>query len=167
MKTIVLTGMMGSGKTTTAKLLAQKLNLETADIDIFIEQKENLTVSEIFTQKGEEYFRRLEQQTIFTITNLQNQVISLGGGAFENPKTREFLLQNTTVIYLETSTEKILERIKNNTSRPLLCGNMTKEKISEIIEKRKQNYNSAHLKINTDNKTPNTVVEEITGALGI
>lgn len=167
MKTIVLTGMMGSGKTTAAKLLAQKLNLESIDIDALIEQKEKLTISEIFKQKSEKYFRKLEQQTILAVTKPEKQVISLGGGAFEDPKTREFLLKNTTVIFLEASAETIYERIKNNTSRPLLCDNITKEKISEILEKRKLNYNSAHLKIITDNKTPNTVIKEITGAIKI
>ncbi len=167
MKTIVLTGMMGSGKTTAAKLLAQKLNLESIDIDALIEQKEKLTISEIFKQKSEKYFRKLEQQTILAVTKPEKQVISLGGGAFEDPKTRKFLLKNTTVIFLEASAETIYERIKNNTSRPLLCDNITKEKISEILEKRKLNYNSAHLKIITDNKTPNTVIKEITGAIKI
>lgn len=165
MKPIVLTGMMGSGKTTIAKLLAQKLGFESVDIDSLIEEKEKLSISEIFNLKGEIHFRNIEKETIFSIFPNNNIIISLGGGAFEAPATREFLLKNATVIFLEASPDTIFERIKNNTSRPLLCDKMNKEKISEILEKRKQNYNSAHLKITTDNKTPNTVVEEITGVI--
>ncbi len=167
MKTIVLTGMMGSGKTTVAKLLAQELNLEMIDIDSLIEQNEKLSIAEIFTQKGEIYFRQIEKQTIENILKSENQIISLGGGSIENQQTREFLLNNSKLIYLETSPETIFNRIKNNTTRPLLCGNMSIEKISEILTKRESNYISAHIKITTDNKSPNEVTREILGVLKV
>ena len=167
MKTIILTGMMGAGKTTVAKVLAEKLNIKSIDIDTLIEQNEGEKISEIFSNKGEKYFREIEQCTInkiFTPTP-ENLVISLGGGALENSKTREFLLNNSTVIYLKTSPEIIYERIKNNTSRPLLCGNMSVEKITEILEKREANYQSATITIITDNKTPEKIADEIIGVL--
>lgn len=167
MKTIILTGMMGAGKTTVAKVLAEKLNIKSIDIDTLIEQNEGEKISEIFSNKGEKYFREIEQCTInkiFTSTP-ENLVISLGGGALENSKTREFLLNNSTVIYLKTSPEIIYERIKNNTSRPLLCGNMSVEKITEILEKREANYQSATITITTDNKTPEKIADEIIGVL--
>lgn len=165
MKTIVLTGMMGSGKTTIAKLLSEKLNFKYTDIDFLIEEKENMKISEIFAQKGENYFRKFEQEIILSSFITENTIISLGGGAFENPETRKFLLNNSTVIYLKISPETIYERIKNNTTRPLLCGNMSVEKIDEILRIREKNYESASIIINTNNKTPNRIVEEITGAL--
>ncbi len=165
MKTIVLTGMMGSGKTTIAKLLSEKLNFKYTDIDFLIEEKENMKISEIFAQKGENYFRKFEQEIILSSFITGNTIISLGGGAFENPETRKFLLNNSTVIYLKTSPETIYERIKNNTTRPLLCGKMSVEKIDEILRIREKNYESASIIINTNNKTPNRIVEEITGAL--
>lgn len=165
MKTIVLTGMMGSGKTTIAKLLSEKLKIKYIDIDFLIEEKEEMKISEIFTKKGENYFRNLEQEIILSVFIPENSVISLGGGAFENPETRKFLLNNSTVIYLKTSPETIYERIKNNTTRPLLCGNMSIEKIDQILKKREKNYKSAPIIINTNNKTPNRIVEEITGVL--
>lgn len=167
MKTIILTGMMGAGKTTIAHILGEKLNIKSIDIDTLIEQNEGEKISEIFSNKGEEYFRKIEKETIeniFTPTS-ENLVISLGGGALENPETREFLLNNSTVIYLKTSPEIIYKRIKNNTSRPLLCGNMSVEKISEILGKRIENYQSATYTITTDNKTPNQIAEEIIGVL--
>ena len=165
MKTIVLTGMMGSGKTTIAKLLSEKLNIKYIDIDFLIEEKENMKISEIFAQKGENYFRKLEQEIIISSFITENSIISLGGGAFENPETRKFLLNNSTVIYLKTSPEIIYERIKNNTTRPLLCGKMSVEKIKQILKIREKNYESASIIINTNNKTPNRIVEEITGVL--
>lgn len=165
MQTIVLTGMMGSGKTTIAKLLSEKLNIKYIDIDSYIEKQEGMKISEIFTKKGENYFRSLEQKIILSVFIPENSVISLGGGAFENKKIREFLLKNSTVIYLKTSSEIIYERIKNNTTRPLLCGNMSIEKIDQILRKREKNYESAPIIINTDNKTPERIIEEITGVL--
>lgn len=165
MKTIVITGMMGAGKTTIAKLLADALNLKCLDIDTIVEQQEKMTIAEIFAKNGESYFRRVEHQTI--ISNFQNEelVISLGGGAFENPQTRNFLLENSNVVFLKTSPEIIFERIKNNTSRPLLNNKMSVDKIKEILKKREKNYNTATIVVNTDNKLPKIVVDEIIGVL--
>jgi shikimate kinase len=167
MKTIILTGMMGAGKSTIAKILAEKLNIKSIDIDSLIEQNEGEKISEIFSNKGEEYFRKIEKETIENIftSKVENLVISLGGGAFENNETREILLKKANVIYLQTSPEIIFERIKSNTERPLLCGNMSIEKISEILEKREKNYQTATYKITTDNKTPDQIAEEIIGVL--
>ena len=165
MKSIVLTGMMGSGKTTVAKILSKKLNIKSIDIDTLIEQNERNKISEIFSKKGESYFREIEKNTILKTFTPENLVISLGGGALENQETREFLLNNSNVIYLQTSPEVIFERIKFNTERPLLCANMSVEKISEILEKRIENYQSATYTVTTDNKTPNQIAEEIIGVL--
>jgi shikimate kinase len=165
MKTIILTGMMGAGKTTIAKVLAEKLNIKSIDIDSLIEQNEGEKISEIFSKKGEKHFRELEKNTILNTFFSEDLVISLGGGALENKETRELLLNNSNVIYLQTSPEVIFERIKSNTERPLLCGNMSVEKISEILEKRIENYQSATYTITTDNKTPDQIAEEIIGVL--
>ncbi len=165
MQTVVLTGMMGSGKTTTGQILANCTGAEFIDLDLMIEKNQNCTISEIFATKGESYFRKIESKILMDIFNRQNQVISLGGGTFENTSTRNFLLKNSIVIYLETSPETIFERIKNDTSRPLLANGVTIEKIQKIIAKRKQNYETALYKISTDNKSPNQVVEKILGVL--
>lgn len=165
MKTIVLIGMMGSGKTTIGKLLGTKLNLKSIDIDILIEQNEKRSISDIFQNNGEKYFRGLEKETIQSVFKDKNLVISLGGGAFEDQATQELLLKNSTIIYLKTSPQIILERIKNNTNRPLLKNQMTVEKIQSIISKRQKNYELANITILTDNKNPDKIVEEILGAI--
>jgi shikimate kinase len=165
MKTIVLTGMMGAGKTTVAQFLSKELSLEFIDIDSFIENQEGLTISEIFAQKGEEYFRNLETSVIETIFNSENQVISLGGGALENPKTREFLKKNSNLIYLKTSPTEIFERIKSDASRPLLRDKMSIEHIEKILNMREKNYQEAHYTIQTNNKLPINIAREIVGVL--
>jgi shikimate kinase len=165
MKTIVLIGMMGSGKTTIGKLLGEKLTLRSIDIDVIIEQNEKRTVSEIFQNEGEKYFRNIERETIKKIFTNKDLIISLGGGAFEDQLTQELLLKNSTVIYLKTSPNVILERIKNNTNRPLLKNQMTVEKIQSIILQRQKNYELANITILTDNKNTDKIVEEILGVI--
>lgn len=166
MKKIVIIGMMGSGKTTLGKILSEKTGISSIDIDELIEQNEGSTISDIFKNKGEEYFRTLEAQTIKDLTNsTEKQILSLGGGAFENPQIRELLLNNSIVIYLETAPVEILKRIQQTDNRPLLKNNMTIEKITEITNKRKDNYNLAHHKILTDGKSPSKIAEEILGVL--
>lgn len=165
MKTIVLIGMMGSGKTTIGKLLGEKLTLRSIDIDVIIEQNEKRTVSEIFQNEGEKYFRNIERETIKKNFTNKDLIISLGGGAFEDQLTQELLLKNSTIIYLKTSPNVILERIKNNTNRPLLKNQMTVEKIQSIILQRQKNYELANITILTDNKNTDKIVEEILGVI--
>lgn len=165
MKTIVLIGMMGSGKTTIGKLLGEKLTLRSIDIDVIIEHNEKRTISEIFQNEGEKYFRNIERETIKKNFMNKDLIISLGGGAFEDQLTQELLLKNSTVIYLKTSPNVILERIKNNTNRPLLKNQMTVEKIQSIILQRQKNYELANITILTDNKNTDKIVEEILGVI--
>jgi len=139
MKTIVLTGMSGSGKSSVGKFLADKFFCRFFDIDEQIILNEKKSINEIFAQNGEKYFRDLEVQTIKSIFNPENLVISLGGGAFENENTRNFLLNNSIVIYLKTSPETILERLKNADDRPLLNNNMNLERIKNMLNSRKNN----------------------------
>lgn len=165
MKTIVLIGMMGSGKTTIGKLLGEKLTLRSIDIDVIIEHNEKRTISEIFQNEGEKYFRNIERETIKKNFTNKDLIISLGGGAFEDQLTQELLLKNSTVIYLKTSPNVILERIKNNTNRPLLKNQMTVERIQSIILQRQKNYELANITILTDNKNTDKIVEEILGVI--
>ena len=162
MKTIVLTGMSGSGKSTVAKYLSEKFALETFDIDELIVKKENKSINEIFAQNGEKYFRNLEAQIIQDIFQPEDILISLGGGAFENEHTKNFLLQNSIVIYLKTSPKNIFERLKTATDRPLLNNNMNLNNIENILNSRMKNYELAHFSIITDNKNVEQIGSEIT-----
>lgn len=159
--------MMGSGKSTVAKYLSQKLGCEYIEIDFFIEQAEKASISEIFANKGEAYFRKLESHMILSVVKSENQIIALGGGAFEDETTRQFLIENTTVVYLKTLPNTILERIKNDTSRPLLKNNMNIENISKIVNLRQKNYEKAKITITTDDKTVKEISNEIIGDLSL
>lgn len=167
MKTIVLTGMMGAGKTSTGKMLAQQLSCEYIDLDTQIENDEKISISEIFERYGEKYFRDKETEAIKKIFTPENMVISLGGGTFENQNIRDFLLRNAVVVYLETSAQTIFNRIKNNTSRPLLKNKMNVETINNIINIRKKNYKLATYCIITDNKTIEDTTLEILKCVGL
>ena len=165
MKTITLIGMMGSGKSTVGAYLSSMLNLPFVDTDKKIESAENRSISDIFNKDGEKYFRRLEKNIIKNLLTSAPKILSVGGGAFEDFESRELLLQNSTVIYLETSAETIYQRIKNDNTRPLLKNNMTVEKIENIISERHINYEKAHFTVKTDNKSVEQVANEITGVI--
>ncbi len=166
MKAIVLTGMPGSGKTTVGMHLSKDLNIDFVDIDSAIEKSENRTISEIFANDGEKYFRVLESKIIKESFG-DNKVISLGGGAFEDPITRSFLLKNSVVIYLKTSVQEIYKRVKNNSQRPLLNDDMSAEKINKILSVREKNYKLAHFTIMTDNIVVEDIVRDIIKCAGL
>jgi len=163
-RNITLIGMMGSGKTTIAKELAKSLSeFKLVDIDAEIEKSSGRKISEIFLKYGESYFRELECAKIKFYTQLDNQIISAGGGAFENPDNRKFFLENSMVIFLKASAETIYDRIKAESHRPLLKKNFSLEKIQHILSLREKNYEKAHFVIDTNGKTPYNIVEEILG----
>lgn len=161
MKTIVLIGMMGAGKTDTGKALANQLGIKFIDLDKEIEIREKISIADIFSNFGEKYFRKREKEILQEVIKYENLVLSLGGGTFEDKNIQKLLLSNTTVIYLETTSKEILKRIKNDTTRPLLKNNMNIEKINELINLRNKNYKLAPYTIVTDNKDINDVVGEI------
>lgn len=163
---IAFIGMMGCGKTTAAKELNTVMaDYTLVDIDEEIEKGSGKKISEIFLKHSESYFRTLETDRIKKVTAGKNQIIALGGGAFENELNRKLLLDNCFVIYLKASPEEIFDRIKNQTHRPLLAKNFSIERIKEIIKKREPNYLKADVTIDTDGKTPYDIVVEILGVI--
>lgn len=121
---VVLTGFMGSGKTTTGKLLAELLGWEFRDLDHEIERRDGRTVPQIFAESGEEAFRRLEAGALASLCGRRRVVIALGGGAIEELRSRLLLEQTprTAVVYLQAPLETLLERCAKDegTARPLL-----------------------------------------------
>lgn len=161
MKNISFIGLMGSGKSTLGAALAQKLGLEFVDIDTEIEAKTGLQISEIFAQKGEGFFREVESQILKEFAEKSGQVISTGGGAVQKEENLRILKENSTVIYLKTSPEVLFERVKTNTSRPLLQNAKPLETLCELLEKREPNYKKADIIVATDGKTVDEIVNEI------
>ena len=164
-KLITLVGMMGAGKTTCGTVLAKKLGVNFIDIDTIIELQENLKVNEIFKRFGEEYFRLIEEKVIFLKVNeyLKHNfkaIISLGGGGFENKKSRKFLLNNSKVIWLNTDIQILSKRIGKAFNRPMIKGNV-ETNIEMLLNERIKNYQKSHLKINTDNLSINNICDKI------
>ena len=158
--------MMGCGKTTIAKELGKLLpEFCVVDIDSEIEKSTGKKISEIFLKHGDPYFRLLESEKIKKIFSFDNQVVALGGGAFENEANRKIILENSDVIYLKTSPEEIHNRVKNESHRPLLAKNSSIERITEIMTKREPNYQKANYVVITDNKAPEEVSKEILGVI--
>lgn len=163
---IALTGMMGCGKTSVSKELGTLLpDYSIIDIDNEIEKSTNKKISEIFLKFGEPHFRMLETDKIQKFVYGKKQIISLGGGAFEDEFNRKIILDNCLVIYLRTTPEEIYKRIKNETHRPLLAKKFSVERITDIIKKRSVNYEKADVIIDTDGKTPYNIANEILGVM--
>lgn len=161
-KNIAFIGMMGCGKTTVSKALSKFLpDYSYVDIDEEIEKNTGKKISEIFLKYGEPHFRMLESEKIKRVCANNNQIISLGGGAFENPQTRKLLEDTSLTIYLKASPQEIYNRIKEEVHRPLLRKNFSVEKISEILDKRKKNYEKAAKTVDTCAKSPDNIVKEI------
>lgn len=139
---IVLCGFMGCGKTTVGKALAELLQMDFIDLDLFIEEKEGKTVSEIFARHGEEYFRNAETEAARLLGSSDNKVIACGGGTVLKKENVEALKKNGSIFYLFTDADTVKARLKNDTSRPLLAKDK-ENTINELLEKRKPIYEAA------------------------
>ncbi|MDI9311284.1 MAG: shikimate kinase [Limnohabitans sp.] len=167
MKKIVLIGYMGSGKTEIGRFLSKKLELPFLDMDFLIENELGKTVSEIFTEKGEVYFRKIEHQ-IFKqqIENNESYILSTGGGTpcYAN---NHLLLNSEGVesIYLKASVETLVSRLEINRKKRPIVANLSDEELVEFIAKhlfdRSFYYNQCKYKVVVDDKSPSDVVAEI------
>ena len=159
-KNLVFLGMMGSGKSSIGYLVSKKLNLVFIDIDNLIEEQAGVSISEIFKEKGEDYFRTLEQKiTLEALKNIGN-VISLGGGGFINDKIRKEVLTNHFSFLLDWDISILHKRIKNSKKRPLAFKS-TDLKIKQLIKKRSKIYLKADFKINCNKLTKTEIVKKI------
>ncbi len=165
-KTIILIGMMGAGKTTTGFTLAQRLNIKFIDSDREIEKVECMSVVEIFEQKGEEYFKRLERKTIARIlNNHQPQVLSIGGSAFDDKDIRDLIKDRAISVFLEVEFDTLLERVKRKNTRPLLEQGNKEEILKEIFDKKMPIYKEADITINTTYLNRDTSINVIMGSI--
>jgi len=159
-KNIVLIGMMGSGKSSIGKLLSKQLNLDFIDIDNKIEKSENCTISDIFIKKGENYFREIEKKISINCLELENKIISLGGGGFINESIRKQCFKNCSTIWLNWKNETLMRRINNSKKRPLAM-KLNSFEIKKLILKRSKIYNLSDYKINCDKLDKNQIVKKI------
>ena len=159
-KNLVFLGMMGSGKSAIGSLLAKKLKLNFVDIDREIEKKLNTTIKKIFETKGEDYFRKIEEQVSLKKLKSHSTVISLGGGAFINKNIRLEVTKNHLSFWLNWDTKILLNRIKNNKKRPLTIG-ASDDELIDLMKKRSTSYSKALYEIKCDNLTKYQIVDNI------
>ena len=160
-KNLVLTGMMGVGKSTIGKKLAKKLKLKFIDIDQIIELKEKSTIREIFDTKGENYFRKIEKNITLEKLKENNLVIALGGGAFINSSLRKKIKESCISFWLDLKVEILLDRLKNVTKRPLLDKDQLEQTINKIYSERKKIYNESNFRIKCNSMNKDEIVYKI------
>lgn len=163
---IILTGFMATGKSTVAKHLARTLNHQFIDTDSYIEDKYGLSIPEIFKQKGEEIFRKMETEAAGELAAKNSLVVATGGRLMLNPENVDLLTKNGVVFCLVATPEEILDRLLQDSEneRPLLSVPDPKAKILELMEERRKGYLQFKT-IETSNKKPSDIASEIMGYL--
>lgn len=159
MRALYITGFMGAGKTTIGKALSSVLHIPVIDTDQRIEEKTKKIIRDIFSEEGEDVFRKYESK-VLQLLPTKDCIITTGGGIVEKAENRQWMKEHGTVIYLYCDPYVIAERIAGDTTRPLF----QKENIPSFIEKfekRQAYYEEAVLKIDTTNKSVETIVQEI------
>jgi len=167
---IFLTGFSGSGKSTIGPLLANSLGYEFIDLDQAIEKCAGKSITNIFTEDGETFFRNLENRTLEGLVAQTNLIISLGGGVLENDLSYSLIQKSGTLVYLKSPIKTLARRLSNKNDRPLLRGEngckLSREeievKITAILAQRRQRYESADITVETDIKRIGATVEELT-----
>ena len=160
-KNLTLTGMMGVGKSTIGKAVSKQLSMQFIDIDQVIEKKLNLTVQKIFEKKGEVFFREFEEKVTLEEIEKKNSVISLGGGAFMNPKIRDYIILHTKSFWLHLDINLLEKRLVKSKKRPLLINKNVKLDLERIYKKRKNTYALAKYKIDCNNLTADLIKKKI------
>lgn len=166
MKNIVLIGFMGAGKSTVAAELRSRYGMEILEMDAIIAQREGMSIPEIFQTRGEEYFRDAETALLVELQARENTVVSCGGGTAMRERNVEQMKKIGPVFLLTARPETILERVKEDHSRPLLEGRKDGAYIAALMEARRPKYERAcDWAVETDGKTAREIAEEIRSRL--
>jgi len=160
-KNIVLIGLMGSGKSSVGRCIAQKSGMEFIDTDELIVQKAGKPISKIFEDDGEPIFRDIEAETVLNASQKQGCVVSTGGGAVLRDENVENLKKNGVLFFLQASPETLYERIKDDDSRPLLRGDDPVGILRRILTAREPFYGQADFRVDTENLLLEQVCDEI------
>jgi shikimate kinase len=155
---VYLVGFMGAGKSTVARVLARRLDWRHEDIDERIEQRERRDIPTIFRQEGEPYFRSLERDEVIALLDARGAVIATGGGTFVDPATRELMLRDGAVIWLDASFAAILSRVPVDGRRPLAADRIEMEK---LYNQRRMAYSQSHLRLDAGKASVEELVDRI------
>lgn len=164
-RSIVLVGIMGCGKSTVGKRLAQRLGLEFIDADSEIERAANMTVSEIFSEHGEPYFRSGEERVIARLLQEGPQVLATGGGAFMSEATRSEIAAHGLSIWLKVDFETVMARVRRRSTRPLLRNPDPEGTMRKLMAEREPVYAKAALTVTSKDVPHEAVVDQIVATL--
>ena len=153
--------MMGVGKSTVGKNLAQKLSYNFVDIDRTIESREGSSINLIFKNKSESYFRKLENEISLEKLKKKNTVISLGGGAFLNKSIRREIKNTSVSFWLDVDVSELIKRLKKTKKRPLLYNKNLNVTVNKIYLERKKTYSEADFRIKCNFLGPDKIVDKI------
>jgi shikimate kinase len=163
---IFLVGMMGAGKTTLGRALAQRTGLEFVDTDRVLVERTGVPVTTIFEIEGEDGFRRRESGVLAELAERQGCVVATGGGAVLAAENRRTMRDSGTVIYLRARVESLWERTRHDTTRPLLATPNPRATLAQILEARDPLYrDAAHLIVETGSQSAATLVNRVVAAL--
>ena len=156
---IVITGFMGVGKSTVGKLVAEPLARNFIDMDATIEEEEKISIREIFTERGEPYFRKCESRLVEKLCKMRSLVIATGGGTFLQWKSHELFFANQAfIVSLTAPLSEILKRLSDPLCRPLLASRTRNETaLKDLFESRQSIYNKLTNKVDTTGKTAKEV----------
>lgn len=158
---LALIGFMGTGKTSVGRALADHLHFEFLDTDELIQERAGRSINDIFAQNGEPAFRAMEREVVKELGARQKLVISTGGGLPTNPENLAALKEHALVVCLWSSPEKIWERVRNQSHRPLLHDPDPQKKIRELLAAREPFYKQADVLMNTELRSIREVAQQI------
>ncbi|MGE5308583.1 MAG: shikimate kinase [Deltaproteobacteria bacterium] len=163
MKNIYLIGFMATGKSTVGRLLARRLGREFVDLDRYIEEKAGKKIADIFALCGEGFFRSLEKRILSEVSGRGGIIVACGGGIVTDGDNIAVMKRTGTIVCLTASVEEILKRVKDPSSRPLLCAQDRKEKVETLLGKRREQYACADASIDTTGLSPDEVAAAAAG----
>jgi len=164
-KSIVLIGLMGAGKTTIGRKLAERMGLPFVDSDEEVERAAGCSIADIFEIYGEPAFRDVEARVIQRIMEQGPTVVATGGGAFMNEHTRDVIRAGGTAVWLKAELEVLVARTSNRTDRPLLKDQNPHEKLRALIEERYPVYALADITVETGNESTESTAKRVYRAL--
>ena len=152
---------MGVGKSTIGKLLSKKLLMRFADIDLIIENKLKMRIQKIFEKRGEAFFREIEEEISLQEIKKKNVIVSLGGGAFMNPKIKKVVLSSSKSFWLDLDLKLLERRLITSKKRPLLKDKNLKKILEKIYNERKSSYGTANYRIDCNKLDKNLIANEV------
>ncbi len=164
-RSIILVGMMGSGKSSIGRRLAAALELPFVDADSEIEQAAGMTIDDIFAVHGEPYFREGEERVIRRLLQGDPRVLSTGGGAVVSPHTRAAIARGGISIWLDAPVDLLLQRVQRRDNRPLLKTNDPRTVLERLLSERRSYYEEADIRFESRDAPHEAVVEDILALL--